>query len=150
MYSDTITLFNFHKEKNNIFWYPTVLYHVDLSVDKAAIVARYGTESKDSASLHVKYQTINGIKMIQGKKYLPPKEWMRQPKERLTDSITFRDGQNFDFFCTGEWIDTSPINDDLYMDGFYNHMNHTRDYVFAITSVAGPYRIIPHFEIMAK
>jgi hypothetical protein len=66
----------------------------------------------------------------------------------LATSLTFSDGQEFDFFIAGEWGDGSPISDDAYgIDGFYNYMNRTFDNVFAITSVGGPYTVIPHFEI---
>ena len=50
MYQDTITLFNRTGEK----WKAIVLPHVDLNADQAAIIAKYGAESKDKASLHVR------------------------------------------------------------------------------------------------
>ena len=51
MYQDTITLFNRTGEK----WKAIVLPHVDLNADQAAIIAKYGAESKDKASLHVRF-----------------------------------------------------------------------------------------------
>ena len=128
-------------------WYPTVIDGVNLLIDKAAIVAKYGAESKDNAILNIHYQTVNSQILIDGKPYLPPKEWERQTNDKLTDSLTFTSGADFDFFMLGEYPTTTPIADDDYIDGFYNHVNDEYDYVFAITSVA-KYTAIPHFEIM--
>jgi hypothetical protein len=79
---------------------------------------------------------------------LLPKEWKKQTNDVLSESLTFADGQDFDFFYVGEWKDTKPITDEAYgVDGFYNYMNRLYDYVFAITAV-GSYSVIPHLEIM--
>ena len=128
-------------------WYPTVIDGVNLLIDKAAIMAKYGAESKDNAILNVRYHILDGTKMVGNKPYLPPKEWERQTNDKLADSITFTSGTDFDFFMLGEYPTTEPIKDDDYVDGFYNHVNDEYDYVFAITSVA-QYTAIPHFEIM--
>ncbi len=151
MYNDTITLFNAYKnESKAVHWYPTVLTGVNLNMDKAAIIAKYGAESQDKAILNVRYQIADADKMVGGKKWFPPKEWRRQSSEMLADSITFADGQNFDFFYVGDWGSEEPIADDAYgVDGFYNYMNKQYDYVFAITSESH-YSVIPHFEIMGK
>lgn len=152
MYNDTITLFNAYKDKTKaVHWYPSVLHNVKRNMDKAAIIAKYGAESQDKAVLNVRYQIVDGNKMIGDKKWLPPKEWSRQATEFLADSITFADGQNFDFFYVGDWGSEEPIADDAYgVDGFYNYMNKQYDYVFAVSSVGGPYSVIPHFEILGK
>lgn len=150
MYNDIITLFCQYKDqRKNITWYPTVLRNVNLNKDKAAIIAQYGAESQDSAALNVRYHIADGKIMVGDKIWLPPKEWDRQTNDLLSFSLTFTDGQEFDFFYEGEWPDENPIGDaDYGIDGFYNYMNRYYDYVFAITSVGGPYSVIPHFEIM--
>ena len=148
MFADVITVFNSYEDSlKNVTWYPTVIHGVNLLIDKAAIVAKYGAESKDNALLNIHYQTVDGQILIDGKPYLPPKEWERQTNDKLAESITFTSGTDFDFFMLGEYPTTKPIADDDYVDGFYNHVNDEYDYVFAITSVA-KYTAIPHFEIM--
>lgn len=149
MYSDKITLFNHYKSRLGDMWYPTVIDGVNLLIDKAAIVAKYGAESKDNAILNIHYQIVDGQILIDGKPYLPPKEWERQTNDQLSDSITFTSGTDFDFFMLGEYPTTTPIADNDFDNdgGFYNYMNKEYDYVFAVTSVA-KYTAIPHFEIM--
>ena len=150
MYNDTVTLFCQYKDqRKNITWYPTILRNVNLNKDKAAIIAQYGAESQDNAVLNVRYRLDNGKIMVGDKIWLSPKEWDRQTNDLLSSSLTFTDGQEFDFFYEGEWPDENPIGDEDYgIDGFYNYMNRYYDYVFAITSVGGPYSVIPHFEMM--
>ena len=151
MYNDTVTLFNRCKSSEGDTWYPAILTGVNLNMDKAAIVAKYGAESQNKAVLNIRYQIVDGNKMVGDKKWLPPKEWSRQVSESLADLITFADGQLFDFFYVGDWGNEELIADDAYgVDGFYNYMNKQYDYVFAITSVGGPYSAIPHFEILGK
>ena len=147
MFSDVVTVFNHYKSRLGDMWYPTVVRNANLLIDKAAIVAKYGAESKDNAILNIHYQTVDGQIMVDGKPYLPPKEWERQTNDKLAESITFTSGTDFDFFMLGEYPTTNPIADDDYVDGFFNHVNDEYDYVFAITSVA-KYTTIPHFEIM--
>ena len=147
MFSDVVTVFNHYKSRLGDMWYPTVVRNANLLIDKAAIVAKYGAESKDNAILNIHYQTVDGQILIDGKPYLPPKEWERQTNDKLAESITFTSGTDFDFFMLGEYHTTKPIADDDYVDGFYNHVNSEYDFVFAVTSVA-KYTAIPHFEIM--
>ena len=149
LYSDTITLFNRYQSKLGDTWYPTVLHNVDLNVDKAAISAKYGENSADSAKLHIKYQRQGAGILVGGKPYLAPKEWDKQINDLLPATVTFTDGTDFDFFYTGDWGSEEPIADNDYTDGFYGYMNKNYDYVFAVSSVA-MYTVIPHFEIMGK
>ena len=151
MYKDTVTLFNRYTTKDRkIIWYPTVLRGVNLNVDKASIVAKYGTNSQDNAVLNVKYHSGDDTIMVGNKKYLLPKEWNRQAEDTLTESLTFTAGtQEFDFFYVGEWESEEPIADSDYSSNFYSYMKKTHDEVFAITSVA-KYSVIPHFEVVAK
>ena len=146
MYQDTITLFNRKpgERGQGDTWYPTVIKGVNLNIDRAAILAKYGSESQDNATLHIRYTKNEESVMVAGKPWMPPKAW-----DKTEDSITFSSGTNFDFFWLGEW-DGGIVSDNDYLDeGFYNYMNRTHDYVFAITSVA-MYSVIPHFEIMGK
>lgn len=150
MYNDTITLFCRYKDESKaVQWYPSVIKGVNLNMDKAAVVAKYGAESQDKAVLNVRYRIVDGNKTIGDKIWLPPKEWKRQAVDSLAGSLTFASGQEFDFFYVGEWPDENPISEDAYLDGFYNYMNKQHNYVFAITSESH-YSVIPHFEIIGR
>jgi hypothetical protein len=150
MFADTITVFNSYEDSlKNVTWYPTVIHGVNLLIDKSAIVAKYGAESKDNAILNIHFDKVNEQIMVDGKNYLPPKEWERQTNDKLADSITFASGTDFDFFMLGEYPMQGPINDDEYRNGFFEEVKKEYDYVFAITSVA-KYTVIPHFEITGK
>lgn len=151
MFTETITLFNRYHSKLGDTWYPHVLHNVQLTKDKASMMAKYGAESKDSASMIIHYQFANTGKMfIEGLPFLPAKEWGEQLNEDLKNSITFNDdAQYFDFFVEGDLGYTEPILDESYPKGFYNEMNKKYDYCYAISSV-GIYKLIPHFEILAK
>ena len=150
MYRDTITLFNRKEGTEGDIWFPTVLRNVQLNMDRAAVIAKYGAEATDSAVLNVRYTQDRESKLVCGKPWLPPKQW-----DALIDhseALTFTTGNRFDFFWFGEWESTDPVCDsDYFADtDFYTYMNRTHDYVFAISSVGGPYSVIPHFEIMGK
>lgn len=150
MYSDVVTVFNRYDDSlGNITWYPTVIDGVNLQIDKAAIVAKYGAESKDNAVLNIRYQMVNGQVVIGEKPYLPPKEWERQTNDQLPNSITFTSGKEFDFFMLGDWGSEDAISEDytIYRNGFYAYVEENYDFVFSISSVA-QYKAIPHFEIM--
>ena len=152
MYKDTVTLFNRYTTKDRkIVWYPTILHGVNLNVDKASIVAKYGSNSQDNAVLNVKYHSGDDAVMVSDKRYLLPKEWNRQTEDVLAESLTFTAGtQEFDFFYVGEWESEEPIADSDYANsGFYSYMKKTYDEVFSITSVA-KYSVIPHFEVVGK
>lgn len=146
MYADTITLFcrKPGERGRGDTWYPTVIKNVNLNIDRAAILAKYGAESQDNAVLHIRYQMDDGEIRVAGKPWMPPKEW-----DKTEDSITFTTGNAFDFFWKGEWTGGITTDAEYLDEGFYNYMNRTRDYVFAITSVA-MYSVIPHFEIMGR
>jgi len=147
MYTDTITLFNrFGKESTGFTWFPTVLRSVDLNIDKGAQIQRMGTDKADTAKLHIKYVKEGEIVVVGSKEYLPPKEWINRKKESTT--LTFNEG--IDFFILGEYPEV-PIKDDYYIsragaNGFFDHLNRSKDFVFKITNV-GLYKLIPHFEI---
>ena len=137
MYEDTVTVFN----RVGNLWKPTVLRNVDLVVDFASLTARYGETNQNSAVLHVK---INDGK-VAGKEYLEPMAF--GAKADASRYITFRSGNNADFFVKGEF--TEEANDDEYKNGFFHHVKNHFDNVFVITSV-GQYKLLPHFEIFGK
>lgn len=149
MHNDTITLFNRVPAKGGGTWYATVIHGVNLNIDKASIMAKYGADTRDSVVLNVPYDVVDGVQNVAGKPWKPPKEW--QALEDHTAAVTFTDGNLFDFFMLGEWDGNPVIADKEYPtnNGFYDYMNRTRDYVFAVSSV-GLYTVIPHFEIMGK
>ena len=122
---------------------------VNLNIDKAAIVAKYGAESKDNAVLNIHYQIVDGQIFVDGKPSFPPKEWKRQTNDKLPETITFASGTEFDFFILGEYPEIKPILDEEYRNGFFEEVKKEYDFVFAITSV-GMYSVIPHFEITGK
>ena len=143
MYQDTVTVFNRRGE----MWYPTVLHGVDLNVDKAAIVSKFGAQCNDRALLHVRYDWDGGA-VVGGKPYLTPKIW--QGLEDPGAAITFTSGEKFDFFIEGEWPEPGPVDDGAYgAKGFYDYINRTRDGVYAITSVSR-FSVIHHFEVTGK
>lgn len=150
MYADTITLFNRKEGRMGDTWYPSILRNVQLNIDKAAILAKYGAESQDKAVLNIRYTQDGENKMVGEKPWLSPKQWEALPLPEK--ALTFTDGSRFDFFWLGEWEDEEPLYDaDYSADGdFYTYMNRTHDFVFAVTAVGGPYSVIPHFEILGK
>lgn len=147
MFSDVVTVFNHYKSHLGDVWYPSVIHGANINLDKAAIKAKFGAESKDNVVLNVRYMNVSGKKMVGGKEWLPPKEWKRQTNDLLAESITFASGTDFDFFMLGAYPITEPIKDEDYKNGFFDEVKKEYDYVFAITSVAN-YSVIPHFEIM--
>ena len=149
MYNDTITLFNRYVNREGDTWYPTIIRGVNLNIDRAAIVAKYGAQSADSVVLNIRYSFSSDKKIVADKPYLPPKEWSELPNDELGGSITFAGGTLYDFFYVGEWNNTEPISDREYPKGFYAYMNEEYDNVFAVSSV-GLYTVIPHFEILGK
>ena len=150
MYKDIVTVFNRKIDDSGDYWYPTVLHNVHVNTDRAAILAKYGESAQDTAMINIRYHLRDNEKMVGEKVWLPPKEWARQ--EDAAEYITFKSGDVFDFIYVGEWTDESPINNRDYSDvgGFYNLMNKEHDFVFAISSVGGPYTVIPHFEILCR
>lgn len=153
MYNKTVTIFNYYESASAAVWYPHVLSGVDLITDKGAILKKYGPDSTDNAELHIPYTADKEKKIIidnSGKNlfWIPPKEWQRQVNDDLPLSITFCSD---DFFIEGIWS-KGMVNEDDYLrqNGFYNYINNQFDFVFKISSVGGPYTIIPHFEILGK
>lgn len=148
MYQDTITLFN----RTADVWRATVLPHVDLNSNGAALIAKYGVDSKAKASLHIRYvpttagfsvENNTGVMCL----FRPPKEYTG-----ADNTITFRpasSGEVTDFFLEGAWDGEATINDGDFDTGFFDYMSATRDGIYTITSVAR-YSVIPHFEILGR
>lgn len=136
MYIDVVTLYN----RYNDVWHGVVLRGVDLNADRGAIVAKYGSDSKDNAKLHIKY--AEGI-VVQGLQYVSPMQYTG-----ASGTFTLAFGNDFSFFVEGD-TGLYVADDTDYLDGFYDYMNRTHDRCYAITSVAR-YSVIPHFEVLAR
>lgn len=147
LYKQTVTLFNRVQEGESVVWYPTILKNVHLIIDRSIIISTYGEQSSDNAKLHVRYSVTGDGAVVNGKVYMPPKEFRAHGNP--SENITFAFGDEFDFFMAGEYPDTFPVNDDSYRNGFFNYMNKTYDEVFAISNVS-KFNLIPHFEIVAR
>ena len=148
MYKDTVTLFNRYVDSmGNTMWFPHVLTNVNLVIDRAVIVSKYGEESNDNAVLNIKYKCENEKIYINDKEYLMPKEWERQPNDLLVDFLTFKSGNEFDFFILGDYGSKEIIMDER--GTFFREVQEQYDNVFAVTSVA-KLSVIPHFEIVGK
>ena len=148
MYKDTITLFNRYVDSmGNTMWFPHVLTDVNLNVDRSVIVNKYGEQSKDNAVLNVKYHFVDNNKMVNDFPYLDPKEWEKQVNDDLPKSITFAQGNDFDFFMLGNYGSEEVIEDSK--GTFFREMQQEYNNVYAITSVA-EYSVIPHFQITGK
>jgi len=157
MYSDIVTIFNFYESNTAAIWYPHVLSGVHLETDRGRIMKLYGPDSTDNAQLHIPFVDKDRKRVVvdaSGKElpWLPPKEWRKQVNDLLDDSITFN--PTTDFFMAGAWDGDGPVDDADYTDrryeGFYAFMNAEKDFVYLISSVGGPYKVIPHFEILGK
>lgn len=151
MYNATVTIFNLYESRTAAMWYPHVLSGVDLITDKGQLLKKYGPDNTDNAELHIVYEQKDEKRIIRdasGKElpWLPPKAWKSQVNDLLDDSVTF--GPD-DFFMEGEWTD-GIVDEENYTSGFYDFMNNQYDFVFLISSVGGPYSVIPHFEILGK
>ena len=135
------------KRAYNTYWIPILLRNVHLIVDRSIIVSTYGEQAADNAKLHVRYFPSGEDAVIEGRRYYKPKEYARLALG--DDAITFRFGDNFDFFIEGDFTSFGMVDDEEYRSGFYNYMNKMYDNVFAITNVA-KFNLIPHFEIVAR
>jgi len=151
LYKQTVTLFNrITDAEGEILWYPTVLRGVHLIDSHASTWNNQGGASNDNAELRVMYQIKNGIIMVAGKPYYPPKEYRRlsEPHEAIT--FAFGHSDDCDFFMEGVFDFDGAISDDAYdRHGFYNYMNKAYDNVYSITG-ATKYNLIPHFSVTAR
>lgn len=136
-YKDTVTVYNKTDGDDPLIggsvWYPTVLEHVRLLVTKGANVDKNGSESADTARLHIRTDNLK-------KPYLEPKEW--QATEDKAGSFTLT--PDADFFVDG---DTSA--EDAGKEDFYGYMVGKYDRCYKITNV-DTYTLIPHLEVGGK
>mgnify|MGYP007133742702 CR=1 FL=1 len=130
-----------------ICWVPVLLDGVHLMIDRSIIISTYGEQASDNAMLNVRYAKSGEDAIIGGLRYCKPKEWMML--ESFDDAISFKFGDEFDFFIEGDYTELGVVFDDDYRNGFYNHMNRNYDNVFAITAVS-KYNLLPHFGITAR
>ena len=141
MYIDTVTIFT----RSGNEWYPTLVAGADFNANRAAILARYGENSKDRSELHLRINSGN----VAGKPFLQPKVWQALSAAEKTQSLSMQEG---DFFILGDFTSLAyqgTVSDNVYAEGFYQYMNHSYDDVYLITSVAR-YSVIPHIEVMGK
>lgn len=108
-----------------------------------------GSDNQDSAKLHIKCDRINDHVFIDGKEWLPSKEWSRLTNDVMGAYVTFKSGKEFDFFMAGEYPDT-VIDDNDYAEGFFDYIKSRYDEVYSISSASNPYYVIPHFEILGR
>ena len=144
MYTDVITLFNrIHGARGGPdAWMPTVIMGVNINIDRAAILSKYGAQCLDKTVVNIHYEMQGGQIIVAGKRFQTAKEW-----SQTADTLTFTPAK--DFLWAGEW-DGGVVSDaDYGTEGFYGYMNRTKDNVFLISSVAR-YSAIPHFEVMGK
>ena len=148
MYNDTVTVFNRYVDSfGNTIWHPHVISEANLIVDKSVIASKYGSQSNDNAVLNLKYSYLENAIIVGNKQFLFPKEWEKQTNDRLSETITFNSGNEFDFFILGNYFSQDPIFDEY--GTFFDEMQKEYDNVFVITSVS-KYDVIPHFEILGR
>ena len=144
MYKDVVTLFNRRRGTDSDSWYATILYGVNLNIDRSTIVKTYGEQAQDLCVLNV---ALDGDR-IAGKRYLLPKEWQKDASPET--AITFASGEDADFFWAGEWDGSSVIPDEGYgIIGFRDYMEKHFDNVFEVSSVS-QFSVIPHLEVTGK
>lgn len=139
MFADTVTIFNYHKDKKKgiSVWYPTVLEGVELQITKGINVSKSGNDTADTANLHIK------INADIRKRYKKPKEYKALENKQGCFTLKLDD-----FFMAGKY-DVSPVNDKDYPDGFFEYMKGSYDDVYNITTV-DVFKTIPHFEVGGK
>ena len=144
MYTDVLTLFNRKPGDRGgpDTWLPTVIKGVNINIDRAAILTKYGAQCQDKAVVNIRYEMRGGQIVVAGKRFQTAKEW-----SQTADKITLTPAK--DFFWAGEWDGVVVSDADYGTEGFYGYMNRTKDNVFLISSVAR-YSAIPHFEVMGK
>lgn len=136
MFTDTITLFNFHKG----IWYSHTLEGVDAIglADRSTATALNGTVNNDNGIVLVPSDENKRVGRLQ---YVMPKQYAAA--EDVTNLITFNTGS--DFIILGDHA-TEPIVDDDYIEGYYSNLNEKNDGVYKIEA-ATFFLLIPHFEI---
>lgn len=143
MFTDKITLFNFHERSGN--WYAIPLAGVDLGASAGS--SRNASSDRtgaDTVTLLVNCSKSREFVAADGgrRSYLPPKEYAScdDPENRLTFA------PERDFFLAGDWDGDAVNPDEDEESGFYHRVNHERDGVYMVTS-ASFFPLLPHFEV---
>ena len=147
IYTQTVTMFTRHRSGDKIYWYPTVIPSVHLVANRAKIISMYGEMSTDNVLLNIRYTPNGADAVIAGKTYVKP--LLYAAMQDVSDYITFNMGDHFDFFMDGVWDGEDIIDDDDYQSGFFDHMNHGDDHVWAVTNCS-QFFLIPHFELTGR
>ncbi len=138
-YKDTVTVYNKTDGVDPLMggsvWYPTVLEHVRLLVTKGANIDKNGSESADTARLHIQ----TGVGDLK-KPYLEPKEWQAAAEKESSFTLT----PDADFLVAG---DTSA--EDMTQEDFFGYMVSKYDRCYKVTNVDA-YTLIPHLEVGGK
>jgi hypothetical protein len=142
MYSEAITLFNYHKASNS--WYPSVIRGVDLIDVRSKRNSATVTSNADTAEILINCEADKSLQTDTGaKSYTTDKEFQRCAEPQ--NCYTFTEGK--DFIYHGVWPTLTPISDNVGVDsGFFQSVNDNYSGVYKINSVAF-YGLIPHFEI---
>ena len=178
MYSDIVTLFNYHEASDT--WYPTILYGVDLGERISSVRAANRDElDADKAVLLINCNSNKTLYDAFGevKSYTTPKEYAAC--ENPEKCFTFK--PDCDFFISGaielgdgSYIVTSgglritvpefnrlvseiteheealeSYRDSDYENGLYQAINEINDSVYLI-EVVEFFGLLPHFEIEAR
>lgn len=141
MFGQTVTVFNCHRVKKEITWYPAVLHNAEIQISRGINIIKTGMEDANRALLIVHTDYDGSCIMADGLEYKKPKEWSQN--EIREGTFTF--AESLDFFVPGDFSGP-PIHDADYSDGFYGYMNSRHDDVFMVKTV-GFFHTIPHLEI---
>lgn len=136
MYTDTVTVFNYHEKTKH--WYTTVFHGTHITAEDSANATQQGLTNGDSVDIII--PVVN--RKYGQKKYVKPKEF--SAAENVQKLFTF--SPENDFIVVGDRHTKTPIDEDDYMDGLYSAMNAQYDDVYLIKSVAY-FSLLPHFEI---
>lgn len=117
MYKDTITLFNRLKKPTGDLWYPTILHDVNLNIDKAEVVKKYGPDAADNCVLNVTFTKSGDDILVGGKMWIPPREWQKA-QERGYFVKWVPEKENY---TGGEYDDAEPYaTGDEWAGGIFN------------------------------
>lgn len=154
MFDKTITLFCHNHSDLGDTWFPYLIRGVQINTDKGYLLKSYGADFSDSISIHIPYRKNEaGDMVVDDYLYLSPKAWDAAYNDAKAHLLTFKGGQNFDFIYIGDFNDVGAmemIRDDDYRNGFYDYFKRNFDDVYAVSSVSGPFSVIPHFELLCK
>lgn len=153
MFDKTITIFCHNHSDLGDTWFPYVIRGVYTSKNRGYALKTYGADYSDSIAVHIPYkQESDGI-VIDGNKFLNPKEWDAVPLSEKDGKITLKGGQNFDFVYLGDYSAIGAmtmIHDNDYRYGFYDYFKKQFDDVYAVAMVSGPFTVIKHFELICR